>query len=115
MLALDIPIVPRHVWERVPGIGDHRNDEMPVVGSGPFVLTEYVPEQFVTLRANDRYWRGRPAVDEVQFVLFTNTDAAVQALRRGEVDLIGAGSTSGGMTPAQFLSLIHISEPTRPY
>ena len=105
MLALDIPIVPRHVWERVPSIGDHRNDELPVVGSGPFVLTGYVPEQFVTLRANDRYWRGRPAVDEVQFVLFTNTDAAVQALRRGEVDLIGAGSTSGGMTPAQFEAL----------
>ncbi|MGH3980618.1 MAG: ABC transporter substrate-binding protein [Pseudonocardiaceae bacterium] len=113
MLALDIPIVPEHVWANVDSIGDYGNDAMPVVGSGPFVLTEYVPEQFITLRANDRYWRGRPAVDEVQFVMFTNTDAAVQALRNGEVDLIGAGSTSGGMTPAQFEALAGEPDVTR--
>ncbi len=102
MLALDIPIVPEHVWAGVENIAEYDNDRMPVVGSGPFVLTEYVPEQFVTLWANDRYWRGRPAVDELRFVLFRNTDAAVQALRTGEVDLLGSTS---GLTPAQFEAL----------
>lgn len=102
MLALDIPIVPEHLWAGVEDIAEYGNDRMPVVGSGPFVLTEYVPEQFVTLQANDRYWRGRPAVDELRFVLFRNTDAAVQALRTGEVDLIGSTT---GLTPAQFEAL----------
>lgn len=105
MLALDIPIVPEHVWAKVRSIGDYANDQMPVVSSGPFVLTEYVPEQVITLEAHDRYWRGRPKIDKLQFVMFNNTDAAVQALRTGEVDLIGAGSTSGGMAPAQFEAL----------
>ncbi len=102
MLALDIPIVPEHIWSTVNDIAAYRNQTMPVVGSGPFVLTEYVPGQFVRLRANDTYWRGAPRIDELVFVQFTNTDAAVQALLSGEVDLIGSGSTGGGLTPAQF-------------
>lgn len=108
-----LPIVPEHIWANVDDIGDYRNDRMPVVGSGPFVLTDYVPEQFITLRANDEFWRGRPKIDELQFVMFKNTDAAVQALRQGEVDVIGAGSTGGGLTPAQFEALANDPDVAR--
>jgi len=113
MLALDVPIVPEHIWSTVDDIAAYRNEAMPVVGSGPFVLTEYVPGQFVRLRANDTYWRGAPRIDELVFVLFTNTDAAVQALLGGEVDLIGAGSTGGGLTPAQFEAVAEEPRVTR--
>ncbi|MDT7782136.1 MAG: peptide/nickel transport system substrate-binding protein [Pseudonocardiales bacterium] len=99
MLALDIPIVPRHVWEKVASIKDYANDQMPVVGSGPFVLTEHVAGQFIKLKANKDYWRGAPKYDELHFVYFQNSDAAVQALAKGEVDLVNR------MAPAQFDSL----------
>jgi peptide/nickel transport system substrate-binding protein len=101
MEGLDIPIVPEHVWSTIKDIGQFTNTETatPVVGSGPFVLTGYQPGQFVRLQANDRYWRGRPQVDEVQIVRFTDTDAAVQALRGGEVDVIS------GLTVDQFKAL----------
>ncbi|SDP66063.1 peptide/nickel transport system substrate-binding protein [Lentzea jiangxiensis] len=99
MLALDVPIVPRHVWEKVGSVKDHANDTMPVVGSGPFVLTEHVAGQFIKLHANKTYWRGAPKVDELHFVYFQNSDAAVQALAKGEVDLVNR------MAPAQFDSL----------
>ncbi|WP_434444628.1 ABC transporter substrate-binding protein [Lentzea sp. E54] len=99
MLALDIPIVPRHVWEKVGSIKDYANDEMPVVGSGPFVLTEHVPGQFIKLKANKDYWRGPAKYDELHFVYFQNSDAAVRALGNGEVDLVNR------MAPAQFDSL----------
>jgi peptide/nickel transport system substrate-binding protein len=99
MLALDIPIVPRHVWEKVTSIKDYTNDQMPVVGSGPFVLTEHVPGQFIKLKANKNYWRGAAKFDELHFVYFQNSDAAVQALAKGEVDLVNR------MAPAQFDSL----------
>ena len=46
-------------------VKDHANDAMPVVGSGPFVLTEHVAGQFIKLRANKTYWRGAPKVDEL--------------------------------------------------
>ena len=99
MLALDVPIVPRHVWEKVGSVKDYANDAMPVVGSGPFVLTEHVPGQFIKLKANKGYWRGAPKYDELHFVYFQNSDAAVQALGKGEVDLVNR------MAPAQFDSL----------
>ncbi|WP_231114959.1 ABC transporter substrate-binding protein, partial [Lentzea aerocolonigenes] len=99
MLALDIPIVPKHVWEKVSNIKDYANDQMPVVGSGPFVLTEHAAGQFIKLKANKDYWRGAPKYDELHFVYFQNADAAVQALAKGEVDLVNR------MAPAQFDSL----------
>ncbi|MFD9697843.1 ABC transporter substrate-binding protein [Lentzea sp. NPDC059081] len=99
MLALDVPIVPEHVWAKVGAIKDYANDRGPVVGSGPFVLTEHVPGQFIKLKANEDYWRGAPKYDELHFVYFQNSDAAVQALGKGEVDLVNR------MAPAQFDSL----------
>lgn len=99
MLALDVPIVPRHVWEKVGSVKDYANDQMPVVGSGPFVLTEHVAGQFIKLKANKNYWRGAAKYDELHFVYFQNSDAAVQALGKGEVDLVNR------MAPAQFDSL----------
>ncbi len=101
MEALDIPVVPEHVWSKVGDIGEFTNEDTSeaVVGSGPFVLTGYQPGRFVVLRANDRYWRGRPAVDEVHFVTYTDVDAAVQALRTGDVDVVNK------LTPNQFQAL----------
>jgi peptide/nickel transport system substrate-binding protein len=99
MLAIDAPIVPEHVWSKIGDVARFPNDQMPVVGSGPFQLTEYQPEQQITLRANKRFWRQAPGVDQLEFVSFKNTDAAVQALRKGEVDVVQK------LTPAQFDAL----------
>ncbi len=99
MLALDIPIVPEHVWKNVKDIGDYKNDQYPVVGSGPFILVDYKPDQYVKLKANKSFWRGAPEIDELVYQYYKNTDAAVQALRKGEVDVVG------GLTPAQYDAL----------
>lgn len=101
MLAIDAPIVPEHVWNRIADVGNFTNTRMPVVGSGPFVLTGYEPQQRVTLRANPDYWRGPPKVAGMQFVTFKNSDAAVQALRKGEIDV------AQKLTPTQFAALAH--------
>ncbi|APU14845.1 MULTISPECIES: ABC transporter substrate-binding protein [Actinoalloteichus] len=95
MLALDIPIVPEHIWSEVDDIASFTNDTMPVVGSGPFILTEYRAEQFIRMEANPDYFRGPAEIDELQFLFYRNADAAVQALRTGEVDLVNR------LTPAQ--------------
>ena len=99
MLAIDAPIVPEHVWSKVGDVASFTNDQMPVVGSGPFTLTDYKAEQYLTLRANKQFWRGAPKIDELRFVNFKTSDAAVQALRKGEVDVVQK------LTPAQFDAL----------
>ncbi|MEV8442626.1 ABC transporter substrate-binding protein [Actinosynnema sp. NPDC051121] len=99
MLALDVPIVPAHVWSEVTDIGEYRNDQTPVVGSGPFILAEYRANEFIRFKANKDYWRGAPKYDELTFTYYKTADAAVQALTKGEVDLVNR------MGPAQFDSL----------
>ncbi|MEY9934813.1 peptide/nickel transport system substrate-binding protein [Catenulispora sp. GP43] len=101
MLALDVPIVPQHVWaSHVADIGTFNNDtQFPVVGDGPFILTGYQKDQYLTLDANPNYWRGKPAFDHLVFKFYKDADAEVEALKKGEVDFVS------GLTPAQYDAL----------
>ncbi|MFH8796680.1 ABC transporter substrate-binding protein [Streptomyces sp. NPDC017941] len=99
MAALDVPIVPRHVWEKVDDISKFNNDkDFPVVGNGPFVLSDFKVDQYVKLRANKNFWRGAPKFDELVFKTYKDQDAAVAALKKGEVSFV-AGQPA--LTPAQ--------------
>ncbi|MFG2601651.1 ABC transporter substrate-binding protein [Streptomyces sp. NPDC048462] len=103
MAALDVPIVPKHVWEKVGDFSKFNNDtKFPIVGNGPFILTDYKVDQYVKLKANKDFWRGSPKFDEVVFKTYKDQDAAVAALRKGEVSFV-AGSPA--LTPAQAASL----------
>ncbi|MFJ8594959.1 ABC transporter substrate-binding protein [Streptomyces sp. NPDC093598] len=103
MAALDVPIVPKHVWEKVSDFSEFNNDKtFPVVGNGPFVLSGYKADSYVRLKANKSFWRGSPKFDELVFRYYKDQDAAVSALRKGEVSFV-AGSPS--LTPAQAESL----------
>jgi len=95
--GVELPIVPKHVWEKVDA-ASYANDT-DTVGSGPFVITSYAKSQSVELTANPNFWRGAPKVGGLTYVSYKSTDAAVQALRTGEVDVVS------GLTPAQFQSL----------
>ncbi|MFJ3339107.1 ABC transporter substrate-binding protein [Streptomyces sp. NPDC086766] len=113
MTALDVPIVPKHVWEKVGDFSKFNNDKsFPIVGNGPFVLTAYKPDSYVRLKANKSFWRGAPKFDQLVFRYYKDQDAAVAALRKGEVSFV-AGSPS--LTPAQAASLkgeknIHVND-----
>ncbi|HKS44947.1 MAG TPA: peptide ABC transporter substrate-binding protein [Amycolatopsis sp.] len=101
MTAIDIPVVPEHIWSKIAKVDDPSTDSPAVagVGDGPFVISEYRPNQLIRLKANPDYWRGRPKIDELQFISYTNADAAVNALRNGEVDVVNR------LTATQFDSL----------
>ncbi|SDD59532.1 ABC transporter substrate-binding protein [Auraticoccus monumenti] len=93
----ELPIVPQHVWEGEDPV-EYANDT-DTVGSGPFTIVSHTPGQSVELVANPSFWRGAPAVSGLTYVVYRNSDAAVQGLRTGEVDVVS------GLTPAQFQSL----------
>lgn len=58
------------------------------VGTGPYKMTEFVPDQQVVLEANEGYWRGKPAIDRVVWRPIPDATARVTALITGEVQLI---------------------------
>lgn len=90
MNALDVPIVPEHIWSGIGDMEDPATDTVPVVGvgDGPFLITEYRPNELVRLKANPDYWRGKSKVDELQFISYKNADAAVNALKNNEIDFV---------------------------
>jgi peptide/nickel transport system substrate-binding protein len=97
MLGLDVPIVPEHIWSKVTDVG--AEPAFPMVGSGPFYVTEFKEAQYTKMKANKNYWRGAPKVEEIHFIYYRNSDAAVTALQSGQVDLVNR------LTPTQFDAL----------
>ncbi|WP_370416880.1 ABC transporter substrate-binding protein [Streptomyces fradiae] len=100
MTALDVPIVPKHVWEKVSDFSKFNNDQQfPIVGNGPFVITDFKVDQYIKLKPNKKFWRGAPKFDELVFKYYKDGDAAVAALQKGEVSFVP------NLTPAQAAAL----------
>ncbi len=89
MLDNPIPIMPKHVWEKVTNLADFTGDQYPAVTSGPYIAVEHQKDQFVKLAANPNYWRGAPKIDELQVVFYDNPAASIIGLKNCEIDLIG--------------------------
>lgn len=59
----------------------------PTVGCGPYVFSERVAGESVRFVANDRYWAGRPKIDEIVIRFASDSAAQVAALTSGQGDL----------------------------
>ena len=85
--AVEIYILPKHVWEGPAEAGEIDSyDGLDGVGSGPFTISDYRSEESLTMVANEHHLGGRPAIDTLIFRYFSNPDAMVAALQRGEID-----------------------------
>lgn len=104
VLNREVYIVPEHIWSEYPDPAADDANRLPLVGSGPFQVTEYKTDEFIRLEANEDYWEGAPGFDEVVYDYYVETDAAVAALEAGDVDIVGSGM-QGGLNPAQIGAL----------
>jgi peptide/nickel transport system substrate-binding protein len=84
----DLPILPEHLWSRLPS-GTLAPPGL-AVGSGPYRLVEHRRGERYVLRANRRYFLGRPRVDRIDVSFIDSFDATVRALRNRQVDMIPA-------------------------
>jgi peptide/nickel transport system substrate-binding protein len=58
------------------------------IGTGPFEFAEYQPQQFVKLKANDKYFRGAPALKEIVYRYIPSDATRDLAYQSGEIDLM---------------------------
>ena len=73
------------------------------IGTGPFILKSYDKDAGVAqLDANKNYVDGAPKIDGIIFQTFDNTDAMVQALKVGEIDLLTSVPASAYATVQSF-------------
>jgi peptide/nickel transport system substrate-binding protein len=87
MLGLYIPILPEHLWGKIPGNKVETVKDPPTVGSGPFAIAEVKKGSFVKMTANPDYFAGRPTANTVLFQIYTTEDALVQDYKNGTLDI----------------------------
>lgn len=80
----DVPIVPTHVWERFTRSGRPRG---PIVGSGPYQLTNYASGERYSFEAFQGYFRGAPKVRVLEVVVIDTTEERLQAIERRRIDM----------------------------
>ncbi len=75
-------IVSKKFYEEA-GADKVKND---IVGTGPYLFSEWTPKQQVTLKRNPDYWGAQPYYDEIDLVPVDDDKAAEVALQAGELD-----------------------------
>ncbi len=88
MLRMYVPILPEHIWSKVPGSarGQQVPEQTPI-GTGPFQVVSFRPASIVEMKANKNYWRGAPKVDEVVFQSYQNPNSMADELKSGAIDV----------------------------
>lgn len=83
------------------------------IGSGPFKVTDYSPENRMELVANENYHiEGKPGVGNLEFIFFSDQAASVDALRGGQVDLVMRMPTPLFLTLQEEPGIEAVSVPT---
>jgi peptide/nickel transport system substrate-binding protein len=78
-------VLPKHIWENEDAV---EFENFAMIGSGPFKMVEYRPNEFVHLARNTDYFGEVPKIDELIFQTFDSQDALVQSIKTGQVDMI---------------------------
>lgn len=57
-----------------------------IMGTGPYIVTNFAGDESVTLTRNEDYWGDKPAVKDLSIELITNSQTAQLAMRSGDAD-----------------------------
>ena len=95
MLAMHVPILPKHLWSavpimQIPGVDMWNAKYFPngPVGSGPMILKSFDKTLGdIWMLKWDKYHMDTINVDEVLYKLFTSSDAMMNALYSGSIDV----------------------------
>lgn len=60
-----------------------------VIGTGPFILKEYVRDQRLSYDRNENYWRGKPYLEGIDWHIIPQTEVALLSYKSGDLHTIG--------------------------
>jgi peptide/nickel transport system substrate-binding protein len=84
---ISISILPEHILGSVAPDQLRTNPYWKnMVGTGPFVMTKFVDDQYIEGEANENYFLGKPKLDKIVFQIYADTAAILNALEAGELD-----------------------------
>lgn len=80
------------------------------LASGPYMISDFVADQYITLKANPEYTGDlTPNIEEITIRFIPDPLAAVQALENGEVDIISPQATADIKTALDALDGITVT------
>lgn len=86
----DTFIMPKHIYEGTDWTVNKANKHP--IGTGPFKFLDHRRCVSITLEANDNYFRGRPQIDRLIYSIIPDENAAIQAFKNREIDVIDYSS-----------------------
>lgn len=58
------------------------------IGSGPYVLTDFVTDEYAVFEVNENYWGEQPSIKKITVKVIPDNQTRILALEKGEIDLI---------------------------
>lgn len=69
-------------------------------GTGPYVISDFKPQDYIWLTSNDKWWRQKPQVQEIMATFHTNNKEIIESYEYARVDAVFTRS----MAAAQYKS-----------
>lgn len=101
LFAVATEILPKHIVEpmvRSKAFNSAWGVNTPpdkIIGTGPFMISEYIPSQRVVLKRNPNYWRSDksgnklPYLDSIVILIVPDQNSSILKFQAGETDMIG--------------------------
>ena len=58
------------------------------IGTGPYVLTDFVTDEYAVFEANENYWGEQPKIKKITVKGIPDNQTRILALEKGEIDMI---------------------------
>ena len=94
-------VLPAHVLAKQQPLARAPFGAAPSVGDGPFSFVSWRRGERLVYRANPRYWRGRPALEQLEIGIVPDPSTNLTLLQSGAIDF-------NLVAPAQLGALAHV-------
>lgn len=86
------------------------------IGTGPYVLTDFVTDEYAVFERNENYWGKAPAIRKITVKVIPDNQTRIMALKSGEIDLIFGKNMIDADAISQYLDsdrfTVGLSDPT---
>lgn len=86
------------------------------VGTGPYVLTDFVTDEYAVFERNENYWGEAPAIQKITVKVIPDNQTRIMALESGEIDLIFGKNMIDADAISQYVDsdkfTVSLSDPT---
>ena len=88
------------------------------IGTGPYVLTDFVTDEYAVFEANENYWGEQPKIKKITVKVIPDNQTRILALEKGEIDMIFGKNMIDADAINQYTGndkfTVSLSDPTSP-